>query len=94
MDVRSFDDACLFAREAGAYFCTDPFSTNVVSVYAGAVTTGTRPQGADDTWYTVADEGRVVGVAMHTPPHNLVLSRMPRDGALALAGALAKAGRQ
>ncbi len=40
-------------------------------------------------WFTVTDDGRVVGLAMHTPPHRLFVSRMPETAAATLAAALA-----
>ena len=33
---------------------------------------------------TVEDEGRVIGVTMRTPPHNLILSEIDDEGAIAL----------
>ena len=38
---------------------------------------------------TVTEGGRVVGLAMHTPPHRLFVARMPEPAAAALAEALA-----
>jgi hypothetical protein len=48
MDVRLFDDAALFAREAGAYFEADPFSSSVIAVHVARVVAGLRSQGPAD----------------------------------------------
>jgi GNAT superfamily N-acetyltransferase len=94
MDVRMFDDAGLFAQEAGAYFEADPFSASVIAVHVAGVAAGVRSQAPADMWATVVDDGEVVGVAMHTPPHKLFLARMPSGAAVALAETLARASRQ
>jgi RimJ/RimL family protein N-acetyltransferase len=41
----------------------------------------------------VVDNNRVVGVAMHTPPHKVFLARMPAAAAAGLAVTVAGAGR-
>ena len=88
-----FDDAAAFLAEAAHYIDCDPFSASVIAVYAGRVGSGRQPRGADDLWVTVAESGRVVGVAMHTPPHRLFVARMPDRAAAALADALAEQAR-
>jgi len=89
MDVQLFDDAAAFLAEAAGYLDSDPFSASVIAVYAGRVRAGRQPKGPDDLWVTVTEGGRVVGVAMHTPPHRLFVARMPDRAAAALADALA-----
>ena len=93
MDVRLFDDAAAFLAEAAGYLDSDPFSASVIAVYAGRVGTGRQPKGPDDLWVTVTVGGRVVGVAMHTPPYRLFVARMPDGAAAAVADALADQGR-
>lgn len=93
MDVQLFNDAGVFLGEAAGYLATDPFSANVIAVYAGRVRAGAQPQGPEDLWVTVTDGGRVVGLAMHTPPHHLFVSRMPEMAATALADALGEQRR-
>jgi GNAT superfamily N-acetyltransferase len=94
MRVNLYGDARSFLHGAEYFMRLDPFSANVIAVVAGGVTTGTQPGGDDDLWATVEDgEDRVLGVAMHTPPHALFLSRMPVEATVALAGALAAADR-
>jgi GNAT superfamily N-acetyltransferase len=82
----------LFAAES--FLRSDPLSTNVIAVVAARVATGAYPSSDDHLWATVDDgAGRVLGVAMHTPPHSLFVSRMPAEATAALAGALADARR-
>jgi predicted GNAT family acetyltransferase len=81
-----------FLAAAEGFVREDPFSTNVIAVIASAISAGTQPEMDSYLWATVEDgEGRVVGVAMQTPPH--ALSRMPDEAAATLAGALVDAGR-
>ncbi|MHB8246553.1 MAG: hypothetical protein ACYDGN_14630 [Acidimicrobiales bacterium] len=88
MDVQLFSEADAFCQEAAGYLAADPFSASVIAVYAGRVRAGSQRQGPADLWATVTDGGRVVGLAMHTPPHRLFLARMPEPAAAALAEAL------
>lgn len=88
MDVQLFSDANAFCQEAAGYLGADPFSASVIAVYASRVRAGSQPQGPDDLWVTVTDDGRVAGLAMHTPPHRLFVARMPESAAAALAEAL------
>lgn len=94
VDAQLFDDADEFLRAATAYLTTDPFSASVIVVYAGGVSASTHPQGPDDVWVTVTDDGEVVGLAMHTPPQRLFLARMPASAAWVLAARLASGGRR
>lgn len=89
MDVQLFNNANVFLQEAAGYLAADPFSASVIAVYAGRVRAGSQPPGPDDLWVTVSDGGRVVGLAMHTPPHRLFVARMSEPAAAALADALA-----
>jgi predicted GNAT family acetyltransferase len=93
MDVRCFDHAGVFARQAAAYLDVDPFSSSVIAVQVEAVRAGFRPEGAEDRYWTLVEDKRVVGIAMHTPPHNLFIARMPDDAAAQLAASVARAGR-
>jgi predicted GNAT family acetyltransferase len=89
MDVRCFDDVSLFAAEAASSLEADPFSSSVIAVQVDGVVRGIRPRGPKDAFWTVRQGARVVGVAMHTPPFNLFVSRMPAEAAEALADVLA-----
>lgn len=94
MDVQLFSDADVFLDEAAGYLAADPFSVSVIPVRAGRVSAGEQAKGPDDLWATVTDSGpRVVGVAMHTPPHRLFVARMPDPAAAALADTLGEQSR-
>jgi RimJ/RimL family protein N-acetyltransferase len=83
-----------FLAAADSLLRSDPLSTNVVAVVAGRIATGAEPDNESYLWATVGDgKGRVLGAAMHTPPHRLFLSRMSAEAAASLACALADAGR-
>jgi predicted GNAT family acetyltransferase len=93
MDVRPFDDAASFAREAGAYLAADPFSSSVIAVQVDGVLRGIRDGGPQDRYWTAVEGDRTLGIAMHTPPHNVFLARMPVAAAAALAQSLAATSR-
>ena len=94
MRARFHETAQRFLIAADSFLRSDPLSTNVVAVVASRIVAGARPPSDDHLWATVEDgDGRVLGVAMHTPPHALFVSSMPTEAAAALAGALADAGR-
>jgi predicted GNAT family acetyltransferase len=83
-----------FLLAADGFLRSDPLSANVVAVVASRIAAGSQPSSDNDLWATVEDgDGRVLGVAMQTPPHALFVSRMPVEAAAVLAGVLADAGR-
>ncbi len=94
MDVQVLKDARHFAELAASWLATEPFSANVIGVHLGGILGGDRIAGEDDIWIAVIDDGRVVGTAMHTPPHSLFLPRLPAGVAAALAVELSRAGRR
>ena len=92
MRVRFHETASALLTAADPFFRADPYSANVIAVVAARVAAGTRSAGDAPLWVTIENgNGPVVGVAMHTPPHLLFLSRMPRQAAAALARTLADA---
>lgn len=94
MRVLLYDRAATFLLAADEFFRMDPLSANVIAVVAARVAAGAQSDSHDCLWAIVLDEdSHVRGVAMHTPPHGLFVSRMPQPAAAALAGALADAGR-
>ena len=92
MDVQIFRDPREFVAVANDFLAADPFSTTIIGVRAYGVLTGINPLADDDLWAAVLDRGVVVGVAMCTPPHPLVLSRMPAAAAAELSLALSRIG--
>ena len=94
MRVRVHDSASELLAAAAPFFGADPFSPNVIAVVAARVAADEEIGGCDQLWAAVEDDdGRVVGVAMHTPPYALFLSRMPDRAAAGLADALADVRR-
>jgi predicted GNAT family acetyltransferase len=83
-----------FLDRAGPLLKSDPFSTNVIAVVATRMASGAQRDSEDHLWLTIeGDDGQVLGVAMHTPPYNMFLSRMPQDAARALAEDVTHSGR-
>lgn len=93
VDIRFTDDPSVCADRAGDFMRADPFSTSVIGVHTSGVIAGKRPRGLEDLWAVVEAGGVVVGLAMHTPPHNIFLSRMMPEAASRLAGAVNELGR-
>lgn len=106
MQVRIHDDPGALLAAADPFFRADPFSANVIAVHAARLAadswSAAHNRVADEAgtahydrlWATIDDaDGSVVGVAMHTPPHRLFLSRMPDEAARALADTLADGRR-
>src|SRR5215469_12084457 len=95
MRVELHDSARHFLASAEPLLQLDPISTNVIAVVASRIAAGHEQASSDHLWATVEDtQGQVVGVAMHTPPHHLFVSRMPGEAAAALARVLAHIGRE
>jgi predicted GNAT family acetyltransferase len=84
-----------FLARAESLLKSDPFTTSVITTVTTRIASGAVPNNDENLWHTVEGEyGQVVGVAMHTPPYNLFLSRMPRDAVIALAHEIADSGRE
>ena len=93
MKIVVVGDAREFATLAESWLASDPFSTNVIGVQLSGVLGGTRVAGGEDIWIVATDRGGVVGAAMHTPPFNLFLPRLPGGVASEIAKTLSTAGR-
>ena len=94
MKVEVHRDPRAFLGASGEFISQDPWSSSVVASVAERIASGVEPGSGDDIFISVEEEGLVVGVAMHTPPHALFLSRMPAAAADRLAQALARRARQ
>lgn len=94
MDVAICEDVAFFTCAAADFLRQERFSANVVSVEAGAVLDGVRPERPGSIWILVSDAGTVVGAAMHTPPFALFLPRLPAGAPDAIAAALRGPGRR
>jgi predicted GNAT family acetyltransferase len=93
MDVHAFEDARSFAREEAPYLDADPFSSSVIAVLVDAVSRGIRHPEPSDRYWSVVEADQTLGIAMHTPPHNMFLARMPGAAAVALAQYVADTSR-
>ena len=94
MQLSLSHDPKRFLADAAALLSGDPFSTSVIATNARRRADRGEPGHEDDLWLIVTDAHGVVGVAMHTPPHNLFLSRMPQTAAQLLADELHQTGRE
>lgn len=92
--VTLLSDPLAFLQASQGFISADPWSSNVVAGVAERIAAGLEPGSGDDLFITVGEAAAVVGVAMHTPPHALFLSRMPEAAADRLALTLAQGGRQ
>jgi predicted GNAT family acetyltransferase len=84
-----------FLTRAEPLLKTDPFTTSVITTVTTRIASGAVPNNDENLWHTIEGEhGQVIGVAMHTPPYNMFLSRMPRDAVIALAHDVADRRRE
>lgn len=87
-------DPAAFWHRAEDFLLARPVTTNVISTVVGSLlpdSDGERAPDLADTarFVTVSGgDGRVVGVAMRTPPYPALLSPMPEEAARALADGL------
>lgn len=94
MRITVYSDPKSFLAQAEPLLKSDPFSTNVIATVTTRIVSGALPGIEENLWSTIeGDHGQVIGAAMHTPPHNMFLSRMPQDAAHALATDVAHSGR-
>lgn len=91
MKVVEHSSASAFLDASEGYRATDPIRTNLVGSIAEGVRGGRRYD--SEHWYTVHDRHEVVGAALRTAPHSLVLGPMPREAAEVLGDHL-RARRQ
>ena len=74
-----------FLRRSESLRSRDPYRTNLMGSVATSVSTGNASY-IEYFWWIVEDEsGEVLGMAMRTPPHGMVLSPMPARAAAELA---------
>lgn len=82
--VEELSDALTFLALTERIRAEDPFATNVIATVAAGVVQGRRYE--SEHWWVVRDgPGDVVGAAIRTAPHPLLLSPMPAAAARTLA---------
>src|ERR1700723_708303 len=92
MRVSMYSDPEEFLVRAEDFLEADPFTPSVIATVTTRIASGSLADTSSNVWFTVEEDSRVVGLAMHTPPHNIFLSRMPEHAALALAREVAQGG--
>ena len=92
MQVKRLSEPAEFARLAEPVIAADPLSTSVLAGMLARILRGEHPP-ADAAWMLVEQDGQTVGVAMHTPPNQPFVPRLPRGAAAAIAKHLLKSGR-
>jgi uncharacterized protein len=81
MEVRVLADAGAFLAEAAPLLLADEARHNLILGIAGTLRT-TPGRYSEQRFWVVGGEGETVAAALQTPPHNLVLARPRREGAL------------
>lgn len=84
MRLERHADASSFLERAGDFLIEREAEHNLILGLSGPLRTDPRLYGEDPYFASVSDGECVVGVTMRTPPHNLILSLIDDDGALAL----------
>ena len=89
--VRS-DDLATFAATVLPWLEREPVLNNVLCTVIGERAGGQRPVEPGCLWtYVVDDAGELRGVAIRTPPHDLLVGALIREAAEAIADGLADA---
>lgn len=74
-----------FLRQSESLRARDPFRTNLLGSIATSIATGNASYEKYFWWVVESDSGEVIGIAMRTAPHGMVLSPMPPEAAEELA---------
>jgi uncharacterized protein len=82
MDVRRCRTADEFLDRAGDFLVAREAEHNLILGLAGRLRENPYTYGAEPYFAVAEDDGRVVAVAMRTPPHNLILSEVEDERAL------------
>jgi predicted GNAT family acetyltransferase len=82
--VERHEDANSFLARAGEFLGAREAEHNLILGLSGRLRTDPRTYGEDPYFAVALDDGeRLVAVTMRTPPHNLILSEVDDDNALA-----------
>ena len=88
MPVLLVNSAGEFLRQTEVLRSQDPFRTNLVGSVASSVASGARKYDRYFWWIVSDNQGQIVGAAMRTAPHGLVLLPMPLPAVRELAQAV------
>jgi predicted GNAT family acetyltransferase len=75
-------DADAFLERAGGFLLEREAEHNLIFGIAGRLRIDPRTYGEDPYFAVLVDDERIVGAAMRTPPHNLILSEINDEAAL------------
>jgi predicted GNAT family acetyltransferase len=82
MEVRRCRTADEFLDRAGDFLLAREAEHNLILGLSGRLRENAHMYGTDPYFAVAEDDGRVVAVAMRTPPHNLILSELDDERAL------------
>ena len=85
MNVTLLQSASEFLNQTEPLRAADSFRTNMLGSVASSVAKGSRTYERYFWWVITNESGEVVGAAMRTAPHGMVLSPMPIEAARELA---------
>ena len=88
MSVELLTSAAEFLLRTESLRATDPFRTNILGSVATAVATGNQTYDSYFWWVVTDQAGNVVGAAMRTAPHGMVLSPMSNVEEIAQAASI------
>lgn len=84
MELTRCDDAASFLATAGAFLGAREAEHNLILGLSSRLEREPLLYGEPPYLAVAEDEGRIVGVTMRTPPHNLILSEIEEDAAVGL----------
>jgi uncharacterized protein len=82
MEVTRHETADAFLEDAGDFLVAREAEHNLILGLSSRLRQKPRLYGDDPYFAVVEDDGRVVGAALRTPPHNLVLSELDDEHAI------------
>lgn len=81
MRVQRFEDVKTFYQQVEPFLMQDEAAHNVILGLCSTLMLG-NPYESPPYLAYCEDDGEIVGVALRTPPHNFMLSRLAHDGAV------------
>src|SRR3954466_2507170 len=84
MELRRHESAEEFLAHAGGFLGAREAEHNLILGLSSRLRVAPLMYGEPAYFAVVEEGGRVVGVTMRTPPHNLILSELDDDAAIAL----------
>jgi predicted GNAT family acetyltransferase len=85
MKVSLLQSPSEFLIQTEALRAADPFRTNIIGSVASSVANGSRTYERCFWWIITSASGEVIGAAMRTGPHGMVLTSMPKEALRELA---------